>query len=431
MTKLICAARDDPSPRVSSGPQMKLLHNVFQGFVLPAYSSADVPSLVQTLQKTNPRLRHSTHLPYAFRIVECADGETTEVVEGGGDGGILGAGDKLLQVLRRWEVCNAVVVVNRADRSLTGRLIVAQTYKLVVESAKLALEQFALESLHPTEAAKLALQDLAQTNQDDGAAPPHLTVQEMTYAGQATNMVNGMVQGTKQGRVNHFQAAAAAAAPLDTQDDTVVRLKSLDAIGISKDDLATLKALRMPPKELHMVLVCVALLLNVKDVSWIGCREMLHHPAFCARVLHLDPIKLSKKQAARVRAILQEPEFVPELVRRISAVGAALLTWVFRVMDDYDAHRLGFELRGPDPIDDEDDNEQEHDAEERRDDEWTKEVLHRRRLLDDEAALRIDGPEPHPPPPQSVADQDHAIIPTDLFHPKTDSGRIRDHGRMV
>ncbi|KAH9116998.1 hypothetical protein AeMF1_009100 [Aphanomyces euteiches] len=409
MTKLVCAERsDDKPPRVAFGPPLKSHLNVFQGFVLPVFSSEAVPDLVARLQ-AHPRLRLSTHLPYAYRIIgpsperqQQDDSQEKELVttESSHDGNILGAGDKLLQVLRRWEVCNAVVVVSRADRSLTGRLIVAQIYQLVVESAKLALEQFAVESLHPSEAAKLALHELGRSKESN-EKEPHLTVQEMTYVGKQTRMVAGVVQGTKQGRINHFNQENTK----DSMENQGNRARSLEPIGVSKEEFASLKALRMPPKELHMVLVCIAVLLNEKDISWLGCREMLHHPSFCTRVLHLDPTKLTKKQASRVRTILQEPQFVPELVRRVSAVGATLLTWVMQVMDMYDSTQLGFELQGP-AIDIENDTVPPS-SNNTAADPWV-----------------IERPEPHPPPAK------HELIPTDLFEaPKVPV--IQDLGRML
>ncbi|RHY38406.1 hypothetical protein DYB34_005236 [Aphanomyces astaci] len=424
MAQLVCAARTDPPRQVTCGPQMKLHLNVFQGFVLPAFSSSQIPALVDQLVG-HPRMRKSTTFAYAYRILEpSTDKDTTSptshhdsegTTEGSDDGLTLGAGDKLLQVLRRWQVCNAIVVVNRSDLSLTGRLIVAQIYKLVVESAKLALEQFALDSLQVLQcsllkAAKLALQDASNNQKSSGVGEvPHLTVQEMTYAGAPTHMVNGTVLGTKQGRINHFQGAQEG----DDHAMTTNRPKSLESLGISKDDLAALKVVRMPPKELHMVLVCVAVLLNVPDLSWLGCRDMLNAASFCANVLGVRPRNVTKKQATRVRAILQEPQFVPELIRRVSVVGAALLSWVMQIMDEYDALRLGFDLRGPE----EDDSQGESFPPPADVSPWSL------------------APELPPPsqqhPPLSEDDDATAIIPTDLFMPKVAPFAVHDTGRML
>ncbi|RHY33313.1 hypothetical protein DYB32_001732 [Aphanomyces invadans] len=374
-------------------------------------------------------MRQSTTFTYAFRILETSTKDqepsthdAVSTTEGSDDGQTIGAGDKLLQVLRRWQVCNAVVVVNRLDRSLTGGLIGAQTYKLIVESAKLALEQFALDSLQPSEAAKLALQDVS-SNQNGAGVVPHLTVQEMTYAGAPTNMVNGTVQRSKQGRINHFQGAQEG----ENNDRAMSnRPKSLERLGISKDDLAALKVVRMPPKELHLVLVCVGVLLHVPDLSWLGCQDMLNSSSFCANVLRVRATNITKKQATRVRVILQEPQFTPELIRRVSVVGASLLAWVLQIMDAYDSMRLGFDIRGPEVG-----NNDDQDLETSRDD------IVKQPPSTDETTSFFLGSAPPPEPPPPVPRPGHtkvaaptATIPTDLFVPKAEP-TIQDCGRML
>ncbi|EQC25075.1 hypothetical protein SDRG_17051 [Saprolegnia diclina VS20] len=388
---------------LSAGPPTTVSKNTVQGFVVPIKHSSNVSAVIADLQ-TQRALRRATHISYAYRVIEMADdasdmasravAELYDVVEGAHDGGMFGAGDKLLYVLQRWDVHNVVLVVSRIDASYSGQLLGANTYKLLVESAKQALEQFAVDSLEPAEAAKLAMSEL----------PPQLPPAKMeatkttiAYEGGAY-MVDGVVQGTKQGRINHFLADRSSNQSQDAKHET---LRSLDALGISKDELNLLRAVRSPSKELHTVLVCVALLLHVKDVTWTGCRDMLHAPSFCAKVLRVTPEKLTSRQVHCVHAVLSDADLVPDVVRRASTTGAALLAWVQSLLDKYDEAHLGLSL-GAVPA----------QPTARMDD----------TLL--EMAVRLEPPS-RPPPPEA-----HSVIPTDLFAPAKPP-KIIDHGRLI
>ncbi|OQR83861.1 hypothetical protein ACHHYP_14192 [Achlya hypogyna] len=386
----------------SAGAATKVRKNTFQGFVVPLKGSGDVARLVQDLRQQRP-LRNATHVAYAYRVIELAPDaadadapvvELFNVVEGSNDGATFGAGDKLLRVLQRWDVHNVVLVVSRTDASYSGQLIGAETYKLIVESAKLALEQFAVDSLEPAEAAKLAITEMEQPPQlmPRRAAPAKTTIQ---YEG-TSKMVDGVLHGTKKGRPNHFMVGR----PVPNQSDESGP-RTLEAIGISKEELTTLRAVRMPPKELHTVLVCVALLLNVKDVTWTGCRDMLHASSFCAKVLDVSADKLTARQVHCIRAVLSDAPLTPDTVRRVSSVGATLFAWVLKLLDAYDEAHLGLSLA---------------EAAE------SPSSGHNDSLL--ELAVQLDPPQ-QPPPPKT-----HAVIPTDLFTPAKPP-KIVDHGRLV
>ncbi|KDO15731.1 hypothetical protein SPRG_18728, partial [Saprolegnia parasitica CBS 223.65] len=241
---------------VSAGPPTTVSKNTVQGFVVPIKHSDDVSTVIADLQQQRA-LRRATHIAYAYRVIEMAAdapeksshpvAELYDVVEGMHDGGMFGAGDKLLYVLQRWDVHNVVLVVSRIDASYSGQLLGANTYKLLVESAKQALERFAVDSLEPAEAAKLAISEL----------PPQLppakvaaTTTNIAYEGGAY-MVDGVLQGAKQGRINHFLADRRSNQSQDCKNETI---RSLDALGISRDELTLLRAVRSPSKELHTVL---------------------------------------------------------------------------------------------------------------------------------------------------------------------------------
>ncbi|OQR88232.1 hypothetical protein THRCLA_22897 [Thraustotheca clavata] len=396
-----------------AGDEIVIMKNTFRGFVIALKHSEKVPELLNQM-KTHRLVKNYTHLSYAFRVFEMDYSQQDKAVvdmykmaEGSHDGQTIGAGDKLLYLLQRWDVQNVLLIVCRIDNTLSGSLIVAQTYKLVIESAKLALEQFALNNLEPSEAAKLAMRDHPMQL----PKRPELVAKTIEYNGNS-KMVDGVCRGEKLGRINHFLADKQVTNQ-ENEKEICTYHKGLAGIGISKEEFTALKAIRMPPKELHMVLVCVGLLINANDVTWTGCKEMLNSSSFCSKLLKVSATNLSKKQVQCIRAVLADGRLVPELVRRVSVVGASLLTWVLGIIDNYDETQLGVNMieplrasRYPEP---------------------KKSVKAKPK---DEEAILLEKAISLEPPAQPRPPEVHTVIPTDLFMPQT-TQKIVDHGRLV
>lgn len=105
----------------------------FLGYAVVIVKESDVENTVATLMEKN-NVQEATKTPFAYRLANCEK-------EGCDDGNEIGAGDKLLYLLRKWEIENVFVMVARNDRSLSGRLIGSQRYKYILESAKSAIEK--------------------------------------------------------------------------------------------------------------------------------------------------------------------------------------------------------------------------------------------------------------------------------------------------
>lgn len=321
---------------VTLGPQLRLKKNTFQGLVLPL-SDVNQASSALARVKQVPRLRKFQHFPHALRvrrssIISSGNGpeereelqrktsyrvsEDPGVFETWEDDNEGGVGDRLLHLLQRWQVENVVVLVARQDDSLCGRLIGAELFKLNVEVAKLALEQYYLENIKPSDAAKLELMEATPTNtpggpyqllsarsqqENDGessssqpTAPVCLmtsdTIPSWPIKHQPTS--DGGRKGVRQGRINHFlnrrasgskpksKAASDPAAgeqarnPLSigrNQHDLELTNENADVthasggiewLGISRDELLKLKSIRVPVKELHYLFMCIVILLE-------------------------------------------------------------------------------------------------------------------------------------------------------------------------
>lgn len=343
--RLRCGGDGDDALVVTLGPQLRLKKNTFQGLVVqlsgPSASSfvANTSTLLDNLKRV-PRLRKFQHFPHALRVRRVAVGsnrgdgpESDElarsktcyrtptdpsVLETWEDDGESGVGDRLLHLLQRWQVENVAVLVARQDDSLCGRLIGAELFKLMIEAAKLALEQYYMENIKPSDAAKIELMEAVPANvpggpyqplsarQPEAMSPHQPAVCLMTSdtipswpAKHHPTSDGGGKKGVRLGRVNHFlhhrtsnakatskpSGTAAAqdnnsnnnANPLSVgrnsqlqpedesnSDDTDVTHASggIEWLKISRDELLKLKSIRVPVKELHYLFMCIVILLE-------------------------------------------------------------------------------------------------------------------------------------------------------------------------
>jgi hypothetical protein len=414
------------------GPQLKLKKNSFQGVVVQVRDVASV-SLVLERVRALPRLRRYQHMPHATRVrtestlhpavlqqtsqPEPEDDyvkklkkmyrppEDPTVVEDWEDDGEPGIGDRLLHVLQRWQVENVLLVVARQDDSLSGRLIGHEIFKLMAETAKLALEQYYLSNIKPSDAAKIEIFEAERGNaqymisprdppddqQQQGKVPPKQrasvclmtsdTVASWPQHHQATSDGGGR-KAAKKGRVNHFlhgrkpsttapqDSSAEAASPEkqasenNTPDETdaLLACEGIDWLGITRDEWLKLRTIRVPVKELHYLFMCLVVLVDKPfekqtkaaptsrqneqftspSYSWSRCRDVLQHTAqWSERLRHFHGSSLCKSQATALRSVLQEPSVHETAFVRICSASVKLFTWVQRLLDEHDEHELG------------------------------------------------------------------------------------------
>ena len=160
---------------------------------------------------------------------------------------------------------------------------------------------------------------------------------------------DGGQKGVKKGRVNHFQAGAAGAGAGAALPNSLNQLeelsleseKSIDWLGITRDEYTKLKRIRVPAKELHLLFMCIAILLKRNDFSWAGCRDILLTKQLSAKLRRLTPQSLSKDQVASIRTVFQEPNFNQNTLLRISVASAKMFGWLQKLMDAYDDVNMG------------------------------------------------------------------------------------------
>lgn len=409
------------------GPTLSINKNTFVAVVVRVAACQQLSEAFDRV-KSLPRLRHFQSFPCAARVCSSnnANGSTpaihpedsresttagflapkpalwpmpapsnpSEIVyESWEDDQQLGAGDRLLHLLQRWQVENILLVVARCDSSLSRRLIGPEVYKLVLEAAKLALENYYLESMKPSEAAKLELLENSMPNATPVQPQPTVcvmdtdTIPSWPKHHQPTSDGGGR-KGVKQGRINHFMhrresprhAQSALKSPQSPSNNDVATASSptncdlavdgsgsssgIEWLGISRDEWLQLRAIRVPVKELHYLFMCLVVLLEAppelkaskkaaptpkmqeefipSDFSWQRCREILHQSTTWGPRLHLlRGSTLAKSQVTAIRAIFQEPSFTSEAFVRVSIASAKIFAWLQRLLDQYDEKDLG------------------------------------------------------------------------------------------
>eukprot|EP00949_MAST-11_sp_MAST-11-sp1_P001766 g1766.t1 len=129
-----------------------------QGQAAPIQSIEDMEHVIESLRYSHPWSAARCQ-PCAFRIAgKNADGADSPI-EGHSDGGDTGVGEKLLHLLRRWDVKNVVLAVTCWDTGIKGRLGAAR-FRVYLDCAKSVLEQCYMESLRgPSQGGSVASSD--------------------------------------------------------------------------------------------------------------------------------------------------------------------------------------------------------------------------------------------------------------------------------
>ncbi|KAF1322240.1 hypothetical protein FI667_g11415, partial [Globisporangium splendens] len=343
---------------VTLGPQLRFKKNMFQGLVMQLASVAQVPQLVPNMKQV-PRLRKLQTFPHALRIrssssrasssgsnVGCPEVDGDEQVpsqcknpcyrasedsgihENWEDDGEMGVGDRLLHLLQRWQVENVVLLVARQDDSLCGRLIGAELFKLMLEAAKLTLEQYYMENTKTSDAAKMELMTTAASESTPGGPYQPLSARRQEEQKQQHVAVCFMTSDTiPSWPVKHHPTSDGGGhkglskepqvtisigvnqddyqTPDESEGDTsdvIYASGGIEWLKISRGELLELKSIRVSVKELHYLFMCLV---------------------------------------TALRAISQEPSFNEAAFIRISVASVKIFTWLQRLLDEYDEMELG------------------------------------------------------------------------------------------
>ncbi|XP_006738893.2 dynein heavy chain 6, axonemal [Leptonychotes weddellii] len=207
-------------------------------------------------------------------------------------------------------------LVSARDRVKNGLTKLLETNVLV---DKMKLELSALEPV------------LLQKSQDVEALMDKLAVDQ-----ENADQVRSIVQedeATAKVKAEETQAIAD-----DAQRDLEEALPALDAANkaldsLDKADISEIRVFTKPPDMVMTVMEAISILLNAKP-DWPTAKQLLGDSNFLRRLLEYDKENIKPQILAKLQKYINNPDFVPEKVEKVSRACKSMCMWV-RAMDLY------------------------------------------------------------------------------------------------
>lgn len=235
--------------------EVRLRRTHFTGYAVAVHSRDEVVQVIASLQ------RPQCYVPHAYRLLQSDEDckiPRSDEGEGGNDDGDKGVADKLLHLLRQWDVENVLVAVRRDEsRSLLDHdYLGARRYKIFVHCAKAVLQLCYAEQ------------------EPDQLTPPKKVPCDLTDSLPVDRDVDscGVVRVAPPGQINNFKRDVPARRPTRGALTNVQR--------------SEIRFMRRPHNDVHVVLRCVCALLDGthwlddRHKDWIDVRSFLTDAAF-------------------------------------------------------------------------------------------------------------------------------------------------------
>uniref|UniRef100_A0A8C5NZ98 Dynein, axonemal, heavy chain 6 n=1 Tax=Jaculus jaculus TaxID=51337 RepID=A0A8C5NZ98_JACJA len=207
-------------------------------------------------------------------------------------------------------------LVSARDRVKNGLTKLLET-NILVDTMKLDLSD-----LEPVLLAK---------SQDVEALMEKLAV-DQENADQVRNVVQED-EATAKVKAEETQAIAD-----DAQRDLEEALPALDAANkaldsLDKADISEIRVFTKPPDLVMTVMEAISILLNAKP-DWPTAKQLLGDSNFLRRLLEYDKENIKPQILAKLQKYINNPDFVPEKVEKVSKACKSMCMWV-RAMDLY------------------------------------------------------------------------------------------------
>ncbi|XP_053147968.1 dynein axonemal heavy chain 6 isoform X2 [Hemicordylus capensis] len=124
----------------------------------------------------------------------------------------------------------------------------------------------------------------------------------------------------------------------DAQRDLEEALPALDAANkaldsLDKADISEIRVFTKPPDLVMTVMEAISILLNAKP-DWATAKQLLGDSNFLKRLLEYDKENISRQILLKLQKYINNPDFVPEKVEKVSKACKSMCMWV-RAMDLY------------------------------------------------------------------------------------------------
>lgn len=235
--------------------EVRLRRTLFTGYAVAVHTADEVATVIASLK------RPQCYVPHAYRLLKSEDsyGVPPDSSQGANDDGDKGVAEKLLHLLKQWDVENVLVAVRRDEsRSLLDHdYLGARRYKICVHCAKAVLQLCYAEQ------------------EPDQLTPPKKVPCDLTDALPVDREVDscGVVRVPPPGQINNF-----------TRDVPARRPKRAGAL--TNVQRSEIRFMRRPHNDVHVVLRCVCALidgthwLDDQHKDWIDVRSFLTDASF-------------------------------------------------------------------------------------------------------------------------------------------------------
>lgn len=172
---------------------------------------------------------------------------------------------------------------------------------------------------------------LLQKSQDVEALMEKLVV-DQENADQVRNVVQ------EDEAIAKVKAEETQAIADDAQRDLEEALPALDAANkaldsLDKADISEIRVFTKPPDLVMTVMEAISILLNAKP-DWPTAKQLLGDSNFLKRLLEYDKENIKPQILAKLQRYINNPDFVPEKVEKVSKACKSMCMWV-RAMDLY------------------------------------------------------------------------------------------------
>ncbi|KAM5227834.1 dynein axonemal heavy chain 6 [Ctenodactylus gundi] len=153
---------------------------------------------------------------------------------------------------------------------------------------------------------------------------------------ESADQVRGIVK--EEEAIAKVKAEETQAIADDAQRDLEEALPALEAANkaldsLDKADISEIRVFTKPPDLVMTVMEAISILLNAKP-DWPTAKQLLGDSNFLRRLLEYDKENIKPQILAKLQKYINNPDFVPEKVEKVSKACKSMCMWV-RAMDLY------------------------------------------------------------------------------------------------
>uniref|UniRef100_A0A8C4KUF5 Dynein axonemal heavy chain 6 n=1 Tax=Equus asinus asinus TaxID=83772 RepID=A0A8C4KUF5_EQUAS len=207
-------------------------------------------------------------------------------------------------------------LVSACDRVKNGLTKLLETNVLV---DKMKLDLSALEPVLLTKSQDVeALMDKLAVDQENADQVRHVVQEEEAIAKVKAEETQAIADDAQRDLEEALPALDAANKALDSLD---------------KADISEIRVFTKPPDLVMTVMEAISILLNAKP-DWPTAKQLLGDSNFLRRLLEYDKENIKPQILAKLQKYINNPDFVPEKVEKVSKACKSMCMWV-RAMDLY------------------------------------------------------------------------------------------------